>query len=52
MDLIGRKVEVVEGYYEGIEGVVRGFTLDNYLLIMPASRNGFWAKEKELVVIK
>ncbi|MET3505527.1 hypothetical protein [Halalkalibacter oceani] len=52
MNLMDRRVKVTTGYYQDIEGVVKGMTVDGYYLIMPASLNGFWTKATELEIIR
>lgn len=51
MTLMNKKVKVVSGYYKDIEGIVTGVTVDEYWLVTPKSKNGFFAQTKELIVI-
>lgn len=51
MELVEKYVEVVSGYYKGIQGVVKRRREDNSCLIMPASESGFWVKQSELKII-
>lgn len=52
MELWDKKVKVISGYYEGSEGIVKGHTVDNYWLITPASKNSFWARKEELIILE
>lgn len=51
MNLIRKKVKIISGYYKDIEGIVEGVTIDGYWLVKPQSKNSFFAKTNDLIVI-